>query len=104
MSWMEDIRVSYALWEGLFTLDPVTLKPILGTADSASVDPATHTIWTIHIRPDARWTNGDYVTARDFLFSWRRFLETPGEYSYLHFYIKGRGRIRRHIRIMWMRD
>jgi oligopeptide transport system substrate-binding protein len=89
MSWMQDIRVSYALWEGLYTLDPVTLKPILGTADSANVDPQTHTVWTIHIRPDARWTNGDPVLAKDFLFSWRRFLKTPGEYSYLHFYIKG---------------
>ncbi|HEX4055004.1 MAG TPA: peptide ABC transporter substrate-binding protein [Tepidisphaeraceae bacterium] len=88
MSWMQDIRIAYALWEGLYTLDPVTLKPILGCADSAQVDP-THTIWTIHIRPDARWSNGDPVTAGDFLFSWRRFLETPGEYTYLHFYIRG---------------
>jgi oligopeptide transport system substrate-binding protein len=89
MSWMQDIRLAYALWEGLYTLDPVTLKPILGTADRANVDSTTHTIWTIHIRPDARWSNGDPVLARDYLFSWRRFLETPGEYSSLHFYIRG---------------
>jgi oligopeptide transport system substrate-binding protein len=88
MSWMQDIRLAYALWEGLFTLDPVTLKPILGTADKATIDP-THRIWTIHIRPDARWSNGDPVLARDFIFSWRRFLETPGQYTYLHYYING---------------
>jgi oligopeptide transport system substrate-binding protein len=89
MSWMQDIRISYALWEGLYTLDPITLKPVLGCADSAAFDAATHTVWIIHIRPNARWTNGDPVLAQDFLFSWRRFLETPGEYTYLHFYIKG---------------
>jgi oligopeptide transport system substrate-binding protein len=88
MSWMQDIRLAYGLWEGLYTLDPATLRPILGCADRAEVDP-THTIWTLHIRPDARWSNGDPVKAGDFLFSWRRFLETPGEYTYLHFYIRG---------------
>jgi oligopeptide transport system substrate-binding protein len=88
MSWMQDIRIAYGLWEGLYTLDPVTMKPVLGTADSASVD-STGTVWTFHIRADARWSNGDPVKAGDFIFSWRRFLETPGEYSYLHFYIKG---------------
>jgi oligopeptide transport system substrate-binding protein len=88
MSWMQDIRIAYALWEGLYTLDPVTIKPILGTADRADVD-ATKTIWTFHIRSDAKWSNGDPVKAGDFVFAWRRFLETPGEYTYLHFYIKG---------------
>jgi oligopeptide transport system substrate-binding protein len=88
MSWMQDIRIAYGLWEGLYTLDPVTLKPVLGTADSASVD-STGTVWTLHIRPDARWSNGDPVKAGDFIFAWRRFLETPGEYTYLHFYIRG---------------
>jgi oligopeptide transport system substrate-binding protein len=88
MSWMQDIRLAYALWEGLYTLDPATLRPILGCADQAQLD-STHTVWTIHIRPDARWSNGDPLKASDFLFSWRRFLETPGEYTYLHFYIRG---------------
>ncbi len=23
MSWMQDIRIGYALWEGLYTIDPV---------------------------------------------------------------------------------
>jgi oligopeptide transport system substrate-binding protein len=88
MSWMQDIRLAYALWEGLYTPDPVTWKPVLGTADRATVD-STKRVWTIHIRPGAKWSNGDAVTAGDFIFSWRRFLETPGEYTYLHFYIRG---------------
>jgi oligopeptide transport system substrate-binding protein len=88
MSWMQDIRIAYALWEGLYTPDPVTWKPVLGTADRATLD-ATKRVWTIHIRPTARWSNGDQVTAGDFIFAWRRFLETPGEYTYLHYYIRG---------------
>ncbi|NBS45703.1 MAG: hypothetical protein EBS99_01445, partial [Betaproteobacteria bacterium] len=28
--------------------------------------------WTFRIRPAARWSNGDPVTARDFLFSYER--------------------------------
>ncbi len=89
MSWMQDIRLAYALWEGLYTLDPVTLQPILGCADQAKVDPQTHTVWTFHIRTDARWSNNDRVKAGDFIFAWRRFLETPQDYTYLHFYIRG---------------
>ena len=88
MSWMQDIRIAYGLWEGLYSLDPATLKPVLGTADRATPD-ATRTVWTFHIRPTARWSNGDKVKAGDFVFAWRRFLETPGEYTYLHDYIRG---------------
>ncbi len=88
MSWMQDIRLAYALWEGLYTLDPVTLKPIPGTAETIDID-STQTIYTFHIRRAARWSNGDPVTAHDYEFEWRRMLETPGEYSYLFGYIKG---------------
>ncbi len=89
MSWMQDIRLAYGLWEGFYSLDPVTLRPILGSADSAQVSPDQLT-WTFHIRPDAKWSNGDSLKAQDFLFEWRRMLETPGEYTYLHHYIAGR--------------
>jgi oligopeptide transport system substrate-binding protein len=88
MSWMQDIRLSYALWEGLYTLDPVTVQPIHGAADRIDVTPDQRT-WTFHIRPTARWTNGDPLRAQDFAFEWRRMLQTPGEYTYLHHYIAG---------------
>lgn len=89
MSWLQDIRLAYALWEGLYTLDPESLRPIPGCADRIEIDPATHEIFTFHIRPDARWSNGDPVTTADFVFAWRRMLETPGDYTYLFHYIKG---------------
>jgi len=88
MSWMQDMRDAYCLWEGLYTADPVTLKPIPGSAFAAEVN-ADQTVYTFHIRPDARWSNGDALTAGDFVFAWRRLLEQPGEYTYLLEYIKG---------------
>jgi oligopeptide transport system substrate-binding protein len=88
MSYMQDIRLAYALWEGLYTLNPADLQPILGTADSVQVSPDQR-VWTLHIRPTARWSNGDPVKAQDFLFEWRRMLESPKEYTYLHYYIRG---------------
>jgi oligopeptide transport system substrate-binding protein len=88
MSYMQDIRLAYALWQGLYTLDPVNLKPILGSADSAQLN-ADKRVYTLHIRANAKWSNGDDLRSDDFLFEWRRMLESPKEYSYLHHYIKG---------------
>ena len=62
-----------ALFEGLTDYDPQTLKPVAGVAASweSSEDDR---VWTFHLRPDARWSNGDAVTAEDFVRSWRRTL------------------------------
>src|SRR5689334_11692511 len=67
MSWMQDIRLAYALWEGLYTPDPVTLKPIPGSADRIDISD-DKTVYTFHIRDTARWTNGEPLTAKDFAF------------------------------------
>jgi oligopeptide transport system substrate-binding protein len=89
MSYGIDIRVANGLWEGLYMPDPATLEPRLATADRVDVSPDRR-VYTFHIRDSARWSNGDKVTSNDFLFEWRRMLENPKEYSYLHTkYIKG---------------
>lgn len=88
MSWLQDIRVGYALWEGLYTLDPETLDAIPGTAETIDISP-DKTVYTFHIRPEARWSNGDDVRAQDFVFAWRRMLEQIGDYTYLLYYIRG---------------
>jgi oligopeptide transport system substrate-binding protein len=31
--------------------------------------------WTFYLRPEARWSNGDPVTAADFVYSWRRLAD-----------------------------
>src|SRR5882757_7510797 len=54
MSWMQDIRIAYALYEGLFSLDPITLEPVHGCAHPIEVAEGG-TVYTFHIRPTARW-------------------------------------------------
>jgi oligopeptide transport system substrate-binding protein len=88
MSYNVDIRIGYALWEGLYALDPVTLNAIPGSAYPIEISD-DKIVYTFHIRPEAKWSNGDDLVARDFIFGWKRMLETPGDYSYLLFYIKG---------------
>ena len=88
MSWGVDIRLANALWEGLYTLDPQTRTAQLSTADHVAVS-ADRKVYTFHIRTEAKWSDGHPVTADDFLFEWRRMLESPKEYTYLHHYIKG---------------
>ncbi|WP_338753563.1 peptide ABC transporter substrate-binding protein [Bacillus sp. FJAT-52991] len=45
--------------------------------------------WTFKLR-DAKWSNGDPVTAHDFVYSWRRALnpDTAAEYAYIMYDIK----------------
>lgn len=88
MSWMQDIRIGYALWEGLYALDPDTLDPIPGAADKIDISDDKCT-YTFHLRENGKWSNGDPVTADNFVFAWKRMLEEPGDYTYLLFYIKG---------------
>src|SRR5688500_3001365 len=88
MSWLQDIRVGYALWEGLYAHDPQTLEPVPGAAASVDIN-SDKTVYTFHLRPEGRWSNGDPVTAGDFVFAWRRMLESPGDYTYLLHYIRG---------------
>ncbi len=66
-----------AVFEGLTDTDPKTLKEIPGVAEkwSASEDLRT---WTFSLRKGAKWSNGEPVTAQDFVASWRR-LASMGE-------------------------
>ena len=41
--------------------------------------------WTFHLREDAKWSNGEPVTAADFVFGWQRAVDpdVASEYSYM---------------------
>ena len=76
------------IMDPLVKLDPKTLKPVPNLAESWDVDG---NVVTFHLRPDGRWTNGDPVTAHDFVYSWIRTV-SPGlaaDYAYQFFGIKG---------------
>lgn len=59
-------------------------NPVLALADSIeeSEDGLTY---TIHIRDDANWSNGEPVTANDFVFGWRRAVDpaVASEYNFI---------------------
>ncbi|RME38064.1 MAG: peptide ABC transporter substrate-binding protein [Planctomycetota bacterium] len=84
MSWTQDFRVALNIWEGLTTWDPKTLQPLPAAADPPAVSADGRT-YTFHLRPDGRWSNGDPVTAGDFIRGWRRAVEpgTAADYAFL---------------------
>lgn len=84
-------RLASSLFEGL-TRFSETGEAEPGVAESweLSEDGLTY---TFRLRDDARWSNGDPVTADDFVASWRRTLDpsTASEYAYqLHYIRNGR--------------
>jgi len=79
-------RVAYALLEGLTAFDGAG-RPQPGVAERWDIS-SDRRVYTFHLRNNACWSNGETVTAHDFLYSWRRTLlpETAGEYvAQLHF-------------------
>ena len=72
---LPELNVASALFEGLVGEDPQDLHPVPGVAAGWNVS-ADGLVYTFHLRPDALWSNGEPVTARDFIGSFRRVL-TP---------------------------
>ena len=66
--------------DGLMQLDS-NGKEIPAIAESFDVSEDGKT-YTFHLR-DAKWANGDDVTADDFVFAWRRHCQKADEYSYI---------------------
>lgn len=88
-SWMQDIRVASALWEGLYMNSATTFEPELAAAEKVELSD-DKTVWTFHLRENAKWSNGDPLVSADFTFAWKRMLDEPGDYTYLiDQYVKG---------------
>ena len=85
-----EAKVIHAIFEPLVSFDPLTLKPTPAIAESWDISP-DGLIYTFHIRANARWSNGESITAQDCVDSWRRAL-TPSlaaDYAYLFYVIRG---------------
>jgi len=80
-------RICLALFEGLTTRNAKG-DIIPGMAESWDQTPDGLT-YTFHLRPGIKWSNGDPVTAYDFLNSWERVLNpaTASEYAYQLYYL-----------------
>ncbi|SDM86146.1 peptide ABC transporter substrate-binding protein [Bacillus sp. OK048] len=70
-----------ATMEGLYRLDEKTqAAPGIAESHEVSTDGLT---WTFTLREDAKWSNGDPVTAHDFVYAWQRAVDpaTGSEYG-----------------------
>lgn len=69
--------------DGLMQMD-ATGKPVPAIAESCDVS-ADGLTYTFHLRKDANWSNGNPVTADDFVFGWQRAVDPAlaSEYSYM---------------------
>ena len=80
-------RIVGDLFEGLVTEDRQA-SPVPGMAERWEVSSDGRT-YTFHLR-DAKWSDGEPVTAHDFVFAFRRLMnpETAAKYAWLQFPIK----------------
>jgi oligopeptide transport system substrate-binding protein len=84
-----EFHIQHALFEGLVAKHPKTMAIEPGVAETWEVSEDLKR-YTLHLRHDARWSNGDPITAGDFVYSWKRAL-TPALgnlYAYMFYPIQ----------------
>ena len=71
-------------YEGLYRLDENNEPVIAGASEDAMVSE-DGVVYTIKLREDAKWSNGEPVTAEDYVFSWQRTVDpaTASNYAYM---------------------
>lgn len=76
-------------FEGLMTLDKEGV-PILGQAKSYEVSPDGK-VYTFTLRDDLKWSDGEKLTAADFVYAWNRAIDpdTAADYEYMFDVIDG---------------
>lgn len=84
-----DARIYMALYEGLTEYDPRTMEPAPALAERWQVNKDS-TEFVFFLRKGAKWSNGEPITAQDFLYTFRRGLspELASRNAYLAYYIK----------------
>jgi len=81
---LED-HIIMGLIEGLVGCHPTDQsKEVPGMADRWEHNE-DYSVWTFHIGEDRKWSNGDPVTAQDFIFSYKRILTPAFGSQYVNF-------------------
>lgn len=82
-------HIVWALFEGLVNKHPETLQPVPGVAERWETS-SDGKIYRFHLRRNAKWSNGDSITAEDFRWSWWRALQPKlgNEYAYMLYPIR----------------
>lgn len=79
---VDSANVVNSLFEGLFSEDAEG-NPVPGVAESYTAN-ADNSVYTFKLR-DSKWSNGDPVTANDFVFAWRRAVDPALASPYAYF-------------------
>ena len=84
-----EARIYMALYEGLVEYDPKTMEPMPELATNWEISP-DGVEYLFHLRKDAKWSNGDPITANDFVYTFRRGFdpETASRNANLGYYVK----------------
>jgi oligopeptide transport system substrate-binding protein len=84
-----EARIYMALYDGLVEYHPKTMEPIPGIAESWEIG-SDGTEYLFHLRKNAKFSDGELITAKDFVYSFRRGLspELASRNGYLAYYIK----------------
>ncbi|HEX5706287.1 MAG TPA: peptide ABC transporter substrate-binding protein [Pyrinomonadaceae bacterium] len=84
-----EARIYMALFEGLAEYDPKTMEPIPAIAERWDVNKDSSE-FVFHLRRNAKWSNGEPITAHDFAYTFRRGLspELAARNGYLAYEIK----------------
>lgn len=82
----EGTRILQTILEGLVIQNPWTLEPEPGAAASWTISEDGKT-YTFKLQPEGKWSNGEPVTASDYVWSWNRALhpKTGNRNAYLLF-------------------
>ncbi|MGI8565534.1 MAG: peptide ABC transporter substrate-binding protein [Pyrinomonadaceae bacterium] len=82
-------RIYMSLYEGLVEYHPKTMEPTPAIAERWDINSDLSEM-VFHLRRNARWSNGEPITAHDFVYSFRRGLapETAARAANLAYYIK----------------
>ena len=85
-----EARLYLALYEGLTEYHPKTGQAIPAIAERWEAN-SDNSEFIFHLRHNARWSNGDPLTAQDFVWSMRRGLNPAlaSRVAYLAYYIQG---------------
>lgn len=89
MTGQPESRIAGAIFDGLVDYEETTMKPRPSLATNWDVN-ADGTVWTFHLRNDAKWTDGAPLNANDFVYSWHRALspEFAAPYANLMYVVK----------------
>lgn len=75
-NYSSDSQILNGLYEGLFTISPVSLEPQYAIAKGFKISRDKKR-WTITLRDDARFSNGEKITAEAVRDCWLRMLTNP---------------------------